>query len=203
MWYAKEAQGLLPSNQLLDVNWTTEDITVPPWLVCGVSVGVTGRTALIQQNSSVSVTHIMVLRCRSMEQPSTSLLLRPMRHAVILEGNLKDGVCLLVWTQAVSHLMGLWNICLPLILQQFETHSVSLLLKVAPICCSYSVPCVQQYVTPTFHFAAHWVRFPLFRGLGNGKEAVYVWVPDYYLVACYSWNASENLAIGFFTEQPE
>lgn len=100
MWYAKEAQGLLPSNQLLDVNWTTEDITVPPWLVCGVSVGVTGRTALIQQNSSVSVTHIMVLRCRSMEQPSTSLLLRPMRHAVILEGNLKDGVCLLVWTQA-------------------------------------------------------------------------------------------------------
>lgn len=55
----------------------------------------------------------------------------------------------------------LWNIHLPLILRQFETHSVSLLLKVAPICCSYSVTCVQQYATPTFHFAAHSVRFPL------------------------------------------
>lgn len=94
--------------------------------------------------------------------------------------------------------MGLWNICLPLILQQFETHSVSLLLKVVPICCSYSIPGVQQYVTPTFHFAAHSLKFLFF---GGGGQAIYVWVPDYYLVACYSWNASENFAVSFFTEQ--
>lgn len=94
--------------------------------------------------------------------------------------------------------MGLWNICLPLILQQFETHSVSLLLKAAPICCSYSTLCVQHYGTPTFHFAAHSGKFPFFGRCGGEGQAIYLWVPNYYLVAGYSWYISENLAISFF-----
>lgn len=85
------------------------------------------------------------------------------------------------------------------ILQQFETHSVSLLLKVAPICCSYSAMCVQQYATPAFHFAAHSERFPFCLGGEMVRQSMCGCQISIFLPAILGM-LLKNLAIGFFTE---
>lgn len=73
--------------------------SVLPWLVWGIRAGVTRRATLTEQNSSISLT---VLRCLSMEQPSTSFLSRPMLHMVTFERKSERWFCLLVWTLACN-----------------------------------------------------------------------------------------------------
>lgn len=199
----REAQGFLPSTttKLLEVNWRNEAISAT--FTCAGNKGRGKREGSTNWAELIHLFHTLSWCSGAFPWSSQTLASSPdpcpTRYP--LRESQKDGPVCLFEHRLVIYLMGLWNICLPLILQQFETHSVFLLLKAASICCSYSTLCVQQYGTPTFHFAAHSVKFPFYGRCGGEGQAIYLWVPNYYLVACYSWNVSESLAISFFTEQ--
>lgn len=128
-----------------------------PWLVRRVRAGVRGRTALLQPNSSLSLTRMMVLRCLSLEQPSTSFLPRPMPHTVVFVGKSERWFCLLVWMQACilphgvtkhlspSNFAAVWDtFCLPPpqscshLLQLFNTVCATVCHTHLPFCSPFS-----------------------------------------------------------------
>lgn len=99
----------------------------------------------------------MVLRCLSLEQPSTSFLPRPMPHTVVFVGKSERWFCLLVWMQACilphgvmkhlssSNFAAVWDtFCLPPpqscshLLQLFNTGCATVCHTHLPFCSPFT-----------------------------------------------------------------
>lgn len=176
---------------------STEEIkpSVLPWLVWGIRAGVTGRAALTEQNSSIS---LMVLRCLSMEQPSTSFLYSPMSHMAAFERKSERWFCLLLLTLSCnppheimkplssSNSAAVWDtFCLP-----------------PPQSCSHLLQLFNTVCATVWHthlpFCSPFSEISFFFGRCGGEgQAIYLWVPNYYLVACYSWMSLKILLLVF------
>lgn len=145
-------------------------------------VGVTGRTALIQQNTSISLTQIGKGTFPQRRQAQAS----SPGPCPTLSSQGKPELrwfCLCVWTQVCTqqvmkhssstNFAAVWDtFCLPP--PQSCSHLLQLLSNVCATVCHTHLP----FCSPFSEISSP--------SEGWEGQAVYVWVPDYYLVACYS-----------------